>query len=69
MRRLLPPLLLLLLPGTSAVLADGCPPTTCGTVSVVLGPNAVVTPNGCMLAIVRPSRARAFSAATGQAMN
>jgi len=33
MRRLLPLLLLILVPAPSAALADGCPPSTCGTTS------------------------------------
>ena len=47
MRRLLPLLALLAIPFPSAALADGCPPSTCGTTSVA--------PPGSNLAFVFPS--------------
>ena len=47
MRRLLPLLVLLAIPFPSAALADGCPPSTCGTTSVA--------PVGSKLAFVFPS--------------
>jgi hypothetical protein len=61
MRRLLPLLLLVLIPVPSAALADGCPPSSCGTTSVA--------PLGSSVAFVRPNGqqgpAEAFSLADG----
>lgn len=61
MRRLLPLLLLVLIPVPSAALADGCPPSSCGTTSVA--------PPGSPVAFVRPNGqqgpAEAFSLANG----
>ena len=62
MRRLLPLLLLVLIPVPSAALADGCPPSSCGTTSVA--------PLGSSVAFVRPNGeqgpAEAFSLADGK---
>jgi hypothetical protein len=62
MRRVLPLLALLLVPFPSAALADGCPPSTCGSTSTAApGSGAVlVRPDG------RAGRLQAFSVRTGQ---
>jgi hypothetical protein len=62
MRRLLPLLVLLAIPFPSAALADGCPPSTCGTTSVApVGSNlAFVFPRG------RQGPLQAYDLRTGQ---
>jgi hypothetical protein len=62
MRRLLPLLALLLVPFPSAALADGCPPSTCGSTSTAAPGSEVVLvrPDG------RQGRLQAFSVRTGQ---
>jgi hypothetical protein len=61
MRRLLPLLLLVLIPAPATALADGCPPSTCGTTSVA--------PPGSRVTLVRPTGqqgpAEAFDLVTG----
>ncbi|MEK6275215.1 MAG: hypothetical protein AABM30_07730 [Actinomycetota bacterium] len=47
MRRLLPLLLLALIPAPTAALADGCPPSSCGTTSVA--------PAGSGVTLIRPA--------------
>jgi WD40 repeat protein len=61
MRRLLPLLLLILVPAPSAALADGCPPTTCGTTSSAIPGSSVlfVWPHGV------PGPLRAFDLERG----
>jgi hypothetical protein len=47
MRRLLPLLLLVLIPTPATALADGCPPSSCGTTSVA--------PSGSPVTLIRPT--------------
>jgi hypothetical protein len=64
MRRLLPLLLLVLIPAPATALADGCPPSTCGTTSVA--------PSGSRVTLVRRTgqqgAAEGYDLVTGQRM-